>query len=931
VFRGRTQLIESTEPLPNPDTVFINNSAYEPVEGDLVISPSSELKYYNGSSWQNFGSIKGDQGDQGATGPEGPIGPTGPQGAAGTGITFKGSVSIVSDLPTSNNVQGDAYLVESTGSLFIYNETDNTFVDGGSIQGPAGPTGPQGATGPTGEKGDIGPTGATGNTGPQGEKGDTGDQGDSAYEVWLAISGNENKTEQEFINAITGNDGATGPQGDTGLTGPEGPEGPQGPQGPAGADGVNAIDDTSTSSTTSLWSASKIYNELESKADTSSIPTKVSDLSNDSAFISTVTEANVTAHQGALSITESQISDLQSYLLPSDITVTESSVTKGGVTFNKYTHPSNHEISDIEGLQEALNDKVSTTGYVAYTTSEQTKLSNIEDNATADQTAQEIVSLIDADTTAESSLKSALSLNSAAYTASTDYATAAQGAKADSALQSNDNVSSLTNDAGYLTEHPDISAASSVANSGRTYIQSLTLDSNGHVTAVSSATETVENTNTEYSAGTGLTLTNTEFSLTNTITASTLNDTAKTIKVSYDSNGLITSATLQSIQIAQSQVTNLVSDLSTITTNISSNDTDIAANVTAIDTVEASVGLAADGTYSAISGANYASSSSSLKAAVAQLDTQLKATQDEVDAEETARANAISTVNSTISSLQSEVDATQSGAGLSTTGSYTAPSSSNYLSAASSLKDADDKLDAQIKTNANAISSNDTDIANNTSSISSLQSELNTTQTSAGLNADGTLPAFQNSGGANLPIIGGGSPATSLKSALHMIVNYVGQESFTDSNSLSEEVVSHGTEIDTLNDLADTHESAIGLSANGSYVTRTGSNYFDSASSVIGEVTALDTQVKANADNIDILEKRDGGLLMETSSSGVYMPDTVMLSTHLGPFRLDMVDMISNLGSTDYIFYAGKSNQLQDRHFTVDTTTGDITFTGTTL
>ena len=157
------------------------------------------------------------------------------------------------------------------------------------------------------------------------------------------------------------------------------------------------------------------------------------------------------------------------------------------------------------------------------------------------------------------------------------------------------------------------------------------------------------------------------------------------------------------------------------------------------------------------------------------------------------------------------------------------------------------------------------------------------------------------------------------------------KKSFTDSNSLSEEVVSHGTEIDTLNDLADTHESAIGLSANGSYVTRTGSNYLDSASSVIGEVTALDTQVKANADNIDILEKRDGGLLMETSSSGVYMPDTVMLSTHLGPFRLDMADMISNSGSTDYIFYAGKSNQLQDRHFTVDTTTGDITFTGTTL
>lgn len=44
-------------------------------------------------------------------------------------------------------------------------------------------------------------------------------------------------------------------------------------------------------------------------------------------------------------------------------------------------------------------------------------------------------------------------LGSAAYTDSTDYATAAQGALADSALQPGDNVSELVNDAGYLTQH----------------------------------------------------------------------------------------------------------------------------------------------------------------------------------------------------------------------------------------------------------------------------------------------------------------------------------------------------------------------------------------------------------------------------------------------------------------------------------------------
>jgi hypothetical protein len=42
-------------------------------------------------------------------------------------------------------------------------------------------------------------------------------------------------------------------------------------------------------------------------------------------------------------------------------------------------------------------------------------------------------------------------LGSAAYTASTAYATAAQGAKADTALQSGDNISELVNNAGYIT------------------------------------------------------------------------------------------------------------------------------------------------------------------------------------------------------------------------------------------------------------------------------------------------------------------------------------------------------------------------------------------------------------------------------------------------------------------------------------------------
>src|SRR6056300_1717087 len=242
-----------------------------------------------------------------------------------------------------------------------------------------------------------------------------------------------------------------------------------------------------------------------------------------------------------------------------------------------------NSVAQLSGRQSSLNAAFSATSHDALTertlsdqhpisaiTGLQTvvdKVAGIEPGATADQTAQEIVAAIDADLTAETTLKNALGLGTAAYTDSTNYATTAQGTTADSALQPNDNISELVNNVGYLTTHPDIVAATlNLSNSDRTYIQSITLDSNGHVTSVSTATETVVNTDTTYTAGSGLTLSDEEFSITNSVTAGTLDDAAKTVSLAFDSHGMITSATLQNIQIAQSQVVDLVSEIASLNT-----------------------------------------------------------------------------------------------------------------------------------------------------------------------------------------------------------------------------------------------------------------------------------------------------------------------------------------------------------------------------
>jgi len=87
------------------------------------------------------------------------------------------------------------------------------------------------------------------------------------------------------------------------------------------------------------------------------------------------------------------------------------------------------------------------------------------------------------------------------------------------------------------------------------------------------------------------------------------------------------------------------------------------------------------------------------------------------------------------SALQSELDATQAGAGLGTGGAYTANGSANYISSVTTLQAADNALDTQLKTVADAVASNDSDIStlqsnvsSNDSDISSLQSDVSSAQ-----------------------------------------------------------------------------------------------------------------------------------------------------------------------------------------------------------
>lgn len=127
----------------------------------------------------------------------------------------------------------------------------------------------------------------------------------------------------------------------------------------------------------------------------------------------------------------------------------------------------------------------------------------------------------------------------------------------------------------------------------------------------------------------------------------------------------------------------------------------------------------------------------------ASADTTL---QSNIDSEASSRASADTTLQGNIdseassrasadSAIQSELDATQTGAGLGAGGSYSANSSTNYITSVSTLVGADEALDAQIKTNADAISS---EASTRASADTTLQSNIDS-EASSRASADTTL------------------------------------------------------------------------------------------------------------------------------------------------------------------------------------------------
>ena len=205
------------------------------------------------------------------------------------------------------------------------------------------------------------------------------------------------------------------------------------------------------------------------------------------------------------------------------------------------------------------------------------------------------------------------------------------------------------------------------------------------------------------------------------------------------------------------------------------------------------------------------------------------------------------------SALQSEVDATQSGAGLGTDGSYTANGSTNYLGSVASLKAADEALDSQLKTVADAVASNDSDISTLQSNVSSNDSDIATLQSNVSSND---------------------SDISSLQSDVSTLQSNVSSND-SDISTLQSNVSSNDTDISNL------QTQAGSLASDGNSASFSG-NISAANATFSGNLTVNGTTTSVNTTNIDVTDSimnlskgaasgtnasNDGGFVVERGSS----------------------------------------------------------------
>ena len=259
------------------------------------------------------------------------------------------------------------------------------------------------------------------------------------------------------------------------------------------------------------------------------------------------------------------------------------------------------------------------------------------------------------------------------------------------------NASSITSLLGRVsTNESDIStAANSITNlnSSVTALGSSITSINGSITDINGSLTSLGGSITDINGS----LTSINGSITDINGSLTsINGSLTSINGSISSLGSSITNINGSITSLSGSITDIQGDITTLATSI----TDVKSSVSGFST---GTGLSSVGVYTANTAATFIKSATSLQNADNLLNDQLETVTSDLSSLQSTVTTIQSGTSNDVTALQDSISDTNTGAGLGSGGAYSANSSSNYIASSTSLKGADDDLDAAIAVNAASI------------------------------------------------------------------------------------------------------------------------------------------------------------------------------------------------------------------------------------
>ena len=158
--------------IPPNENVFMMSNNINTTYGGSDALKAMQRWYIMQDIIDTVGTAVGPQGPVGPQGQQGVEGPQGIQGETGAALTVLGSypdlAAFLAGAGGSPGATGTAWIIESDGSLYVWNTATTAWEDVGDLQGPQGAQGIQGDQGPQGIQGVQGIQGIQGISGTSG-------------------------------------------------------------------------------------------------------------------------------------------------------------------------------------------------------------------------------------------------------------------------------------------------------------------------------------------------------------------------------------------------------------------------------------------------------------------------------------------------------------------------------------------------------------------------------------------------------------------------------------------------------------------------------------------------------------------------------------------------------------------------------------------